>query len=90
MSNESVTVTYALEEVLARLEQKIDSLQQDVTDLKVGQERLSGEIKTLEEKVDGIAKRLDYQEFINRGVVVGLILAVLAGLAKLFGLISNP
>ncbi|MGK7943513.1 MAG: DUF4164 family protein, partial [Microcystaceae cyanobacterium] len=89
MNNEPVTVTYSLEEVLTRLEQKIDSrleqleqkidsLQQDVTELKVGQarleERLSGEIGTLEEKVDGISKRLDYQEFINRGVIVGLIL----------------
>ena len=101
MSNEPVTVTYSLEEVLTRLEQKIDSrfaqidqrfaqveqkidsLQQDVTDLKVGQARL-------EEKVDGISKRLDYQEFINRGVIVGLILAVLAGLSKIFGLIGNP
>ncbi len=100
MNNEPITVTYSLEEVLTRLEQKIDSrfeqleqkidnLQQNVTDLKVGQaqleKRLTGEIKALEEKVDGISKRLDYQEFINRGVIVGLILAFLAGLAKVFG-----
>ncbi len=92
--NEPVTVTYSLEEVLKRLEdkldnnqkevnQKLDNLQKDVTDLKVGQARL-------EEKVDGISKRLDYQEFINRGVIVGLIIAVLAGLAKIFGLYGNP
>ena len=105
MSNEPITVTYSLEEVLTRLEQKIDrrfeqleqkidNLQQDVTDFKVGQarleERLTGEIKALEEKVDGISKRLDYQEFINRGVIVGLILAFLAGLAKVFGFYGNP
>ncbi len=55
-------------------------------------ERLTGAIKTLDAKVDGIGKRLDNQEFINRSVVVGLILAITAGIIKLFfpGLSSNP
>ncbi|MDJ0659734.1 MAG: hypothetical protein QNJ42_09615 [Crocosphaera sp.] len=62
--------------------QKLDTLQKDVTDLKVGQAKL-------EEKVEGLTKRLDYQEFINRGVVIGLIVALLGGLAKMLGLIGN-
>ncbi|MGB5769721.1 MAG: hypothetical protein WBM32_07615 [Crocosphaera sp.] len=106
--NEPVTVTYSLEEILKRIEDKLDSnqkdvnhkldtlqkdfeqkldtfqkevkqeikdvntkldnIQKDVTDLKIGQVKL-------EEKVDGLGKRLDYQEFINRGVVIGLIVA---------------
>jgi phage terminase Nu1 subunit (DNA packaging protein) len=99
--NEPVTVTYSLEEVLKRIEDKLDKMeesstkrfekveskldiiQKDVTDLKIGQARL-------EEKVDGLGKRLDYQEFINRGVLIGLIVALLGGLAKMLGLIGNP
>ncbi len=83
MSQTPITITYSLEEVLARLERKIDNIQEDVTELKVGQARL-------EEKVDGLGKRLDYQEFINRGVLIGLIVAILGGLAKILGLIGNP
>jgi hypothetical protein len=48
-------------------------------------EKLSGEIKTLDEKVGGIDKRLENQEFINRGVLVALIVALIGGAAKLFG-----
>ncbi|MEA5533813.1 Bdr protein [Crocosphaera sp. XPORK-15E] len=46
--------------------------------------KLTGQIKELEATVNGVSKRLDTQEFINRSVVVGFILAILAGLAKLF------
>ncbi|MGB5596437.1 MAG: shikimate dehydrogenase, partial [Crocosphaera sp.] len=71
--NEPVTVTYSLEEMFSRLEQKIDNnqrelnhkletLQKDVTDLKVGQarleEKLTGDIKALDTKVQGMDNRL--------------------------------
>ncbi|MEL4893989.1 hypothetical protein [Crocosphaera sp. Alani8] len=81
--NEPTTVTYDLTDILKRIENKLDTMQKDLTDLKVGQARL-------EEKVDGLGKRLDYQEFINRGVIIGLIVALLGGLAKMFGWIGNP
>ncbi|EAZ89988.1 DUF4164 family protein [Crocosphaera chwakensis] len=110
--NEPVTVKYSLEDILTKIDdkldrmeeastqrfeklesklesnqrdvnQKLDTLQKDVTDLKVGQAKL-------EEKVEGLTKRLDYQEFINRGVIIGLIVALLGGLAKMFGFIGNP
>ncbi|WP_107669173.1 DUF4164 family protein [Cyanothece sp. BG0011] len=110
--NEPVTVKYSLEDILKKIDdkldrmeeastqrfeklesklesnqrdvnQKLDTLQKDVTDLKVGQAKL-------EEKVDGLGKRLDYQEFINRGVLIGLMVALLGGLAKMLGLIGNP
>lgn len=81
-----VGVEYDLKEILTRLENKIDKLEnkidkigEDVTDLKV-------KVEVLAEKVEGISKRLDTQEFINRGVIIGLILAVLGGFAKIFGL----
>ena len=71
-------IEYDLKEILIRLENKIDKIGEDVSDLKV--------IEVLAEKVEGITKRLDTQEFINRGVIIGLILAVLGGFAKVFGL----
>lgn len=90
MSQTPITVTYSLEEVLGEIKQsikdvnqKLDNIQKDVTDLKVGQARL-------EEKVDSIGKRLDYQEFISRGVLIALIVAVLGGLAKILGFVGNP
>ncbi|MFM6473758.1 MAG: hypothetical protein ACKPGH_09705, partial [Dolichospermum sp.] len=104
------TLTYTLEEILSRLDQKIEKQFAEVNQkmdkqfaevnqkmdkqfaevnqkfievnkkletidgrlnkLEIGQAELSGEIKTLDEKVIGIDKRLDNQEFINRGVIV--------------------
>ncbi len=52
----------------------LDRMEQSINDLKVGQARM-------EEKVDGLGKRLENQEFISRGVLV----AILGGFAKLFG-----
>jgi hypothetical protein len=90
---------------LDKLEQKLDNVAKDVNDLKVAvartevelkgdikalDEKLSGGIKALGEKTDGLSKRLDSTEFINRGIFVGLILAILGGFAKLFGLVGNP
>ena len=80
-----------LKEVLAKMEQRLERieqilqqiLQRDLTELKVGQARL-------EEKVDGLSNRLENQEFISRGVLIALIVTILGGFAKLFGLIGNP
>jgi hypothetical protein len=63
-----------------------------VSDIKTNLVRveaeLKGEIWVLDEKIDGIAKRVDTQEFINRGVVIGLVLALLGGFAKIVGFVS--
>lgn len=121
-TNPQTTVTYSLEEILARIEGKMDAgfdkvdrrlmeVDQRLTKLEIGQaelsgdikalderlsgdikaldERLSGEIKALENKVDGIGKRLDNQEFLNRGVVVAVLAALIAGGAKLFGFLPR-
>ncbi len=77
MSQTPITITYSLEEVLGQINQKLDNLQKDVTDIKIGQAKLEVEVK-------GISKRLDNQEFINRSVIVGFVLAVAAGVVKLF------
>lgn len=74
---------------------------EEVNNLKLGQariegeikaidERLSGQIKALDTKIEQIDKRVANQEFTNRGVLIGLILALLGGAVKLFGWIPNP
>ncbi|MFM5888047.1 MAG: hypothetical protein ACKOQS_07125, partial [Dolichospermum sp.] len=114
MTTNPPTLTYTLEEILSRLDQKIEKQFAEVNQkmdkqfaevnqkfievnkkletidgrlnkLEIGQAELSGEIKTLEEKVIGIDKRLDNQEFINRGVLVAVIIALISGVVKLFG-----
>ena len=83
MSNTPIQISTDLGKILERIENKIDTLQKDATDLKVGQARL-------EEKVEGLSKRIDNQEFVSRGVLIGLIVAIAGGAAKLFGFIGNP
>ena len=87
-------------------------LDTEITGLKIGQERLSGQITSLDEKltgqinsldekltgkinvldekITGQGKRLDFQEFINRSILGGLILIVLGGAAKYFGIMPTP
>ena len=77
-------------EVLGQINQKLDKLSEDVTDLKVGQAEIKGDIKALDTKVEQLDKRVGNQEFANRGVLVGLILVILGGAAKFFGMVGNP
>ncbi|MEB3310401.1 MAG: hypothetical protein VKJ02_09220 [Snowella sp.] len=51
-------------------------------DMKSLEGELKGDIKALDAKIDGIGKRLDTQEFINRSVVVGVVLALVVGVVK--------
>jgi phosphoribosylcarboxyaminoimidazole (NCAIR) mutase len=83
MSNTPIQISTDLGKILERIEDKLENLQKDVTDIKVGQARL-------EEKVEGLAKRIDNQEFVSRGVLIGLIIAIAGGAAKLFGFVDNP
>jgi septal ring factor EnvC (AmiA/AmiB activator) len=88
MSNE--TVTYSLEAVLTRIEGKIDTLQKDVIKLEIGQSEIRGDIKVLDEKINGLTARVAYQEFTNRGILIALVVALIGGAAKIFGFIGNP
>ena len=69
-TNPATTVTYSLEEVLTRFEQKmdkqfaevnqkLDEVNQKLVKLEIGQTELSGEIKILDEKLSGEIKTLD-------------------------------
>lgn len=73
-----------------RLEQRLDRMEENLSDLKVSQAEIRGDIKALDEKVSGIGKRLENQEFLNRGIATALIVALIAGAAKFFGIFPNP
>jgi uncharacterized protein YaaN involved in tellurite resistance len=99
MSNE--TVTYSLESVLKEIKdsikevsQKVDRIEDRLTKIEIGQAELKGElkgdIKVLDEKIEGLTVRVAYQEFTNRGILIALVVAVLGGAAKLFGFFPNP
>jgi predicted nucleic acid-binding Zn-ribbon protein len=94
-----MNIEFDLKEILIRfenkldkIETKVDKLSDDIGEVKTHlvkvEEEIKGEIKVLEATIDGISKRIDTQEFINRGVIIGLLLAVLGGFAKVFGFTS--
>ena len=58
--------------------------------IEVGQAEIKGDLKALDTKVEQLDKRVGNQELTNRGILVGLVVIILGGAAKLFGLISNP
>ncbi|MGK7945292.1 MAG: hypothetical protein AB4058_12565 [Microcystaceae cyanobacterium] len=105
MSNESVTVTYSLEEVLARLEQKIDSRLEQMDRRfeqlenkidRIGQDTsdIKVELATLNEKVEGMDNRLRVVEGTQKNQVWTLIIllagAIVTASVKLFGIMGNP
>jgi hypothetical protein len=97
----TTTIETDLKEILSefkqefvKINQRLDKIDETVTDLKVNQvrmeERLSGQINLLDEKVSGLDKRIENQEFTSRGILIGLIVVVLGGAAKVFGFLPNP
>ncbi|MFN5892312.1 MAG: hypothetical protein ACK4Y3_11455 [Dolichospermum sp.] len=78
-------VNQKMDKQFTEVNKKLETIDGRLNKLEIGQAELSGEIKTLEEKVSGIDKRLDNQEFINRGVLVAVIIALISGVVKLFG-----
>jgi hypothetical protein len=85
MERQFAEVNQKMERQFAEVNKKLETIDGRLNKLEIGQTELSGEIKTLEEKVSGIDKRLDNQEFINRGVLVAVIIALISGVVKLFG-----
>ncbi|HIK08106.1 MAG TPA: shikimate dehydrogenase [Trichormus sp. M33_DOE_039] len=63
MSQNPINVTYSLEEILGQINQKLDTLQKDVTEIKIGQVKLEaeikGDIKSLETELKGNIKSLE-------------------------------
>ena len=55
----SLTIEVELKDVLNGINQKLDMIQKDVTDLKLGQVELKGDISTLDSKFTGQISTLD-------------------------------
>ena len=71
MSNE--TVTYSLEAVLTRIEGKIDKIDERLT-IEIGLTDIKGDIKVLDEKIEGIDNRLRSVEGTQKNQVWTLII----------------
>ena len=61
----------------------------EISEIKVSLETVKGDIKALDTKVEQLDKRIANQEFLNRGVFIGLLLALLGGVVNFFGWIPK-
>ena len=68
---------------------EVASLKEAISNLKVGQAKIEGKIEALDTKVEQLDKRIGNSELTNRGILIGLVVIILGGAAKLFGLMPN-
>jgi DNA anti-recombination protein RmuC len=83
-------VNQKIDSLETRMDERFDKVEDRLTKLEIGQADLKGDIKVLDEKIEGLTVRVGYQEFTNRGILIALVVAVLGGAAKLFGFFPNP
>jgi hypothetical protein len=69
----------------SKIEQRFDKVDDRLNKLEIGQAEIKGDIKTLDTKTEQLDKRIGNVEFANRGILIGLVVAILGGAAKLFG-----
>jgi hypothetical protein len=83
-----------MDERFDKVDERFDKVEDRLTKVEIGQAELKaelkGDIKVLDEKIEGLTARVGYQEFTNRGILIALVVAVLGGAAKLFGFFPNP
>ena len=72
-----------------KIDNRFDKVDARLNKLENGQTELKGEIKTLNATVEQLDKRIANQEFLNRGVFIGLLLALLGGIVNFFGWIPK-
>lgn len=84
----SITIETDLKEVLDRINSKLETIQSDITDIKISQAELKGEIKALDTKVDGLSTRVQNQEFTSRAILGSLVVVILGSVLKMFGFIT--
>ena len=87
-------VNQKIDSLETRMDERFDKVEDRLTKVEIGQAELKGElkgnIKVLDEKIEGLTVRVAYQEFTNWGILIALVVAVLGGAAKLFGFFPNP
>ncbi|MFM7717308.1 MAG: DUF4164 domain-containing protein [Microcystis sp.] len=83
-----------IDERFDQVDKRFDKIEERLTKVEIGQVELKGEIKALDEglttEIKGLTARVAYQEFINRGILIALVVAILGGAAKLFGFFPKP
>ena len=80
-----------IEAVDEKLSGKIEAVDEKLSGkIETVNEKLSGQVKSLDTKVDQLDKRISNSELTNRGILIGLVVIILGGAAKLFGLMPNP
>lgn len=80
LENKIDAISTQVQTEVHRLENKMDKLSEDVNDIKTS-------VAKLDENQNGLNKRLENVEFINRSIfasiLVGIVLTVVAGITKL-------
>lgn len=84
MTNPIIEIDIA--EILKDLQSGQKEILKEISSVKVSLEAMKGDIKVLDTSIKELDKRVSNQEFSNRGILIGLILALLGGAVKLFGL----
>ena len=86
MSNTPIQVTTDLSEVLGKINQKLDNLQKDVTELKIGQTRLESDVSSLKEDV----KELKGSSKAQIWTLIGILGTAVIGTVIRFVITSFP
>lgn len=55
----TVSIETDLKKILTNIDRKLDAIQKDVTDLKIGQVELKGDVESLDRKLSGQIAALD-------------------------------
>ena len=98
MSNPIIQTDIA--DILQDIKSDQKEILKEVNSLKLGQAKLEGKIESLDEKLSGqinaldtkaeqLNERIKNSELTNRGILIGLVVIILGGAAKLFGLMGN-
>ena len=60
-----------------KVDERFDKVEDRLTKVEIGQAELKaelkGDIKVLDEKIEGLTARVGYQEFTNRGILIALV-----------------
>ena len=86
MNNPKIEIDIDIAEILQKLNEKFDKIDERLGRLEIGQAEIKGKIETLDTKVDQLEKRIGNVEFSSRGILIGIGVVVLGGLAMLFGI----
>lgn len=82
MTNPKIEIDIA--EILKDLQSGQKEILKEISDVKVSQEAIKGDIKALDTKIEQLDKRIGNVEFANRGILIGLLVVILGGAVKLF------